>query len=215
MIHSFPFGSIEVICGSMFSGKTEELLRRIRRAQYARQKLQLFKPKIDNRYSESHVQSHDSTRAPSIPVNSAREILDRVENNTRVVAIDEAQFFDPEIVDVCQKLAFRGMRVLVAGLDMDFRGEPFGPMPQLLAIAETVTKLSAVCVVCGGPASRSQRLSSGGTEDQKQVLVGAKDVYEPRCRLCHEPTPILIQQPQLTREAENRSVAEKIATQQP
>lgn len=167
----------------MFSGKTEELMRRLKRAQYGRQKVQVFKPKIDNRYSDDHVQSHDANKILSIPVSTAKEILDRVEDNTRVVGIDEVQFFDDSILDVCNKLAYRGIRVICAGLDMDFRGQPFGPMPKLLAIAESVTKLQAVCVVCGMPASRSQKVIG----DQRLVAVGAKGMYEARCRFCHEP----------------------------
>jgi thymidine kinase len=170
----------------MFSGKTEELLRRIKRAQIGRQRVQVFKPVIDNRYSVDHVQSHDANRVPSHPVKTAREILELVEDTTRVVGIDEAQFFDEGVVDVAQKLAFRGMRVIVAGLDMDFRGQPFGSMPTLLAVAEEVTKLSAICMICGAPASRSQRLI-GGASGGEQILVGAKDIYEARCRFCHDP----------------------------
>jgi thymidine kinase len=180
-------GSIEVVCGSMFSGKTEELLRRVKRAQIGRQKVQVFKPVIDNRYSADHVQSHDANRVPSRPVTEARDILKFVDDNTRVVGIDEAQFFDESVVEVAQKLAFRGVRVIVAGLDMDFRGQPFGPMPRLLAIAEEVTKLSAVCMVCGGNASRSQRIAGPRGDGASRVLVGAKDLYEARCRFCHEP----------------------------
>ena len=180
-------GSIEVICGSMFSGKTEELLRRVKRAQIARQKTQVFKPAIDIRYSTDHVQSHDANRSPSISIERAREILERIEDNTRVVGIDEAQFFDDTVIDVAQKLAYRGINVIVAGLDMDFRGMPFGPMPKLLAIAEDVTKLSAVCVVCGNPASRTQRTSGPLGPDASKVVVGAKEMYEARCRFCHEP----------------------------
>jgi thymidine kinase len=180
--HRLP-GFIEVVCGSMFSGKTEELVRRVKRAQYGRQKVQVFKPKIDNRYSAEHVQSHDANRVLSTPVATAKEILDLVEDNTRLVGIDEAQFFGEDVIEVCNKLAYRGVRVIVAGLDMDFRGQPFGPMPKLLAIAESVTKLSAICVVCGNPASRSQRLV-GGTGI---IAVGAKESYEARCRFCHEP----------------------------
>lgn len=183
MLHQSLPGFIEVVCGSMFSGKTEELMRRIKRAQYGRQKVQVFKPKIDNRYSEDHVQSHDANRILSIPVANAKEILERVEDNTRVVGIDEVQFFDDSVIDVCNKLAYRGIRVICAGLDMDFRGQPFGPMPKLLAVAESVTKLQAVCVSCGMPASRSQRVVG----DQSVVAVGAKEMYEARCRFCHEP----------------------------
>jgi thymidine kinase len=192
-------GAIEVICGSMFSGKTEELLRRVKRAQIARHKVQVFKPIIDNRYSADHVQSHDANRVASKPVEKARDILKYVDDNTRVVGIDEAQFFDDAVVEVANKLAYRGMRVIVAGLDMDFRGQPFGPMPKLLAIAEDVTKLSAVCMGCGGPASRSQRVavpqsSEGASDGDQKILVGAKDFYEPRCRFCHEPDMIPVQE---------------------
>ena len=171
----------------MFSGKTEELLRRVRRAQIGRLKVQVFKPMIDNRYSADHVQSHDANRVASRPVDQARDILKYVDDNTRVVGIDEAQFFDESVVEVAQKLAFRGVRVIVAGLDMDFRGQPFGAMPKLLAIAEEVTKLSAVCMVCGGNASRSQRIAGPRGDGATRVLVGAKDLYEARCRFCHEP----------------------------
>src|SRR3954452_17994863 len=183
-------GFIEVVCGSMFSGKTEELLRRVKRAQIARQKVQVFKPTIDNRYSVDHVQSHDANRVASRPVEKAKDILKYVEDNTRVVGIDEAQFFDEGVVDVAQKLAYRGIHVIVAGLDMDFRGQPFGPMPKLLAIAEDVTKLSAVCVVCGNPASRTQRIAGAPGATGDNVLVGAKELYEARCRFCHEPDAI-------------------------
>lgn len=180
-------GWIEVVCGGMFSGKTEELVRRLKRAQIARQKIQVFKPVIDNRYSQDHVQSHDANRIHSKPVEKARDILKYVDDNTRVVGIDEAQFFDDTVVEVAQKLAYRGMRVICAGLDMDFRGQPFGPMPKLLAVAEEVTKLSAVCVVCGNPASRTQRTQGAVGPDAPKVAVGAKEMYEARCRFCHEP----------------------------
>ena len=180
-------GLIEVICGSMFSGKTEELLRRVRRLQIARQKAQLFKPAIDNRYSNDHVQSHDANRLPSRSVEKARDILRYTEDHTRVVAIDEAQFFDDAIVEVAQKLAYRGVNVIIAGLDMDSRGQPFGPMPKLLAVAEDVTKLSAVCVVCGNAASRSQRIVGPQGLNSARIAVGAKEMYEARCRFCHEP----------------------------
>lgn len=187
MFHKTLPGFIEVICGSMFSGKTEELVRRLKRAQIGRQKVQVFKPIIDNRYSADHVQSHDANRILSRPVSDAREILNLVDDNTRVVGIDEAQFFDDSVVDIAQKLAYRGIRVVVAGLDLDFMGQPFGPMPKLLAVAENVTKLQAVCMVCGGPATRSQRLSAPEGKSEDKVLVGAKDFYEARCRFCHEP----------------------------
>ncbi len=190
-------GIIEVVCGGMFSGKTEELMRRLKRAQYAKQKIQVFKPVIDQRYSVDHVQSHDANKILSIPVQTAKEILDRVDDNTRIVGIDEAQFFDDTIVEVAQKLAYRGTRVICAGLDMDFRGQPFGPMPKLLAVAESVTKLSAVCVVCGAPATRSQRVTRGETVGDNQVLVGSHDYYEARCRICHEPNDITYSQPGL------------------
>jgi thymidine kinase len=181
-------GQIEVICGSMFSGKTEELLRRVKRAQIARQKVQVFKPRIDNRYSADHVQSHDASKIISRPIDRAADVFRYLENNTRVVGVDEAQFFDDGFVEVCQQLAYRGIRVVVAGLDLDFRGQPFGPMPALLSVAEQVTKLQAVCMVCGGPASRSQRLSAPeNSQKDATVLVGAKEYYEARCRFCHEP----------------------------
>ncbi len=199
-------GCIEVVCGSMFSGKTEELMRRLKRAQYAKQKIQVFKPVIDQRYSTDHVQSHDANKILSTPVKTAKEILDRVDDNTRIVGIDEAQFFDDYIVEVAQKLAYRGTRVICAGLDLDFKGQPFGPMPLLLAVAESVTKLSAVCVVCGAPATRSQRLvaqtetipaENDSNFKEGQVLVGAHDYYEARCRICHEPNAIMTSQPGL------------------
>jgi thymidine kinase len=171
----------------MFSGKTEELMRRVRRAQIARQKVQIFKPVIDTRYSIDHVQSHDANRLPSRPIEKAKDILKLVEDNTRIVGIDEAQFFDDSVVEVAQKLAYRGIHVIIAGLDMDYRGQPFGPMPKLLAVAEDVTKLSAVCVVCGNPASRTQRISGPSGPNTSRIAIGAKEMYEARCRFCHEP----------------------------
>lgn len=183
-MHQSLHGFVEVICGSMFSGKTEELLRRVKRAQIAKQKVQVFKPCVDDRYSIDHVQSHDSSRIPSTVVKSSHEILDYLEDTTRVVGIDEVQFFDEAIVAIADKLAYRGVRVILAGLDMTFTGEPFGPMPKLLAIAENVTKLAAVCTVCGGPATRSQR-----TAPLKQGVpaqVGGAEAYEARCRFHHE-----------------------------
>lgn len=184
-------GRIEVVVGGMFSGKTEELLRRVKRAQIARQKVQLFKPKIDNRYSEDHIQSHNSNKMQSIVISSSQDILSRVDDNTRVVAIDEAQFFDEGIVDACQTLAYRGKRVILAGLDLDYRGKPFGPIPDLLAVAESVTKLAAVCVICGNPATRSQlvhaKADSSDLDDENPIVVGGQDSYEARCRFCHEP----------------------------
>lgn len=182
-------GQIEVIAGSMFSGKTEELLRLLRRAQIARQKTQVFKPALDHRYGRENVQSHDSSKTQAIAVEHASQILELTEENTLVVGIDEAQFFDEALVGVAERLAFRGKRVILAGLDLDYMGRPFGPMPQLLAIAEKVTKLAAICVVCGGPASRSQRLvkPETATSESEQVLVGGFKEYEPRCRMCHDP----------------------------
>lgn len=184
-------GSVEVICGSMFSGKTEELLRRIKRARIGRLKVQVFKPALDTRYSVDHVQSHDSTRVSSTPVKSSSDILDRVDDNTRVVGIDEAQFFDEGIVEVVQKLAYRGIRVICAGLDMDSRGLPFGPMPRLLSVAEQVSKLTAVCMVCGGNATRSQKLIQKEPADGN-ILLGGKESYEPRCRFCHDPEEVAV-----------------------
>ncbi|HOT95855.1 MAG TPA: thymidine kinase [bacterium] len=174
-------GWIEVICGSMFSGKTEELIRRLRRAQIARQKVAIFKPAIDNRYSTEHIVSHNEGRLPSKTVTSAQEILEQAGDST-VIGIDEAQFFGPELVEVCQKLADGGKRVIVAGLDQDYTGKPFEPIPQLLAVAEYITKTLAICVKCGNPANRTQRLS----HDSARVVVGAQNIYEARCRFCHE-----------------------------
>ena len=174
-----PRGSIEVICGSMFSGKTEELIRRLRRAQIAKLDIEIFKPKIDIRYDETAVVSHDSNSIHSTPVGNASSIL-LLGSNTQVVGIDEAQFFDEELPDVCIKLASKGIRVIVAGLDMDFKGKPFGPMPALMAIAEDVTKVHAICATCGSPATYSYRKIAL----VPQILLGAKESYEPRCRLC-------------------------------
>jgi thymidine kinase len=181
-------GHIELICGSMFSGKTEELIRRIKRAEFARQRIQVFSHGLDTRYGESQVASHNGVNWRAIPVQNAGQILERVEPGTTVVAIDEAQFFDSAIAQVAHTLADRGVRVIVAGLDMDFRGEPFGPMPLLMAQAEQVDKLSAICVVCGEPASRTQRLINGAPAkvDDPIILVGANEVYEARCRHCHQ-----------------------------
>lgn len=172
----------------MFSGKTEELIRRVRRAQIARQKVQVFKPSIDTRYDTERVSSHNGMHWDAIPVDRAEKILELVEEDTTVVAIDEAQFFNWEIAHVCEILADQGVRVIVAGLDMDFRGEPFGPMPLLMAQAEKVDKLQAICVRCGQPASRTQRLINGrpASVDDPVILVGASEVYEARCRHCHE-----------------------------
>jgi len=188
MSHRGVVGGIEVICGSMFSGKSEELIRRVRRAGIARQKVQVFKPALDNRYSSEHVSSHNGLLYKAVPVATVAEIADRIEPDTDVVAIDEVQFFDWEIANLCEELADRGVRVIVAGLDLDFRGEPFGPMPLLMAQAEQVDKLNAICVVCGGPASRTQRLINGrpAAYTDPVILVGASEVYEARCRHCHE-----------------------------
>lgn len=176
-------GWLEVICGPMFSGKSEELIRRIRRAQIARQRVQLFKPCVDDRYSQHEIVSHSQQRLPSTPVASSLDILDCVDDKTEVVGIDEAQFFDDGLADVCNKLANLGKRVIVAGLDMDYRGRPFEPMPRLMAIAEYVTKQLAICVLCGNPANHTQRL----TDEQVKILVGAQGTYEARCRRCFEP----------------------------
>ena len=172
-------GSIEVIAGSMFSGKTEELIRRLKRAKLANQQVEIFKPKIDIRYSNREVVSHDSRTIQSTPVETASSIL-LLTSDVEVVGIDEAQFFDEALVDVCNKLADSGVRVIVAGLDMDFKGIPFGPMPGLLAIAEEVTKVRAICMRCGSLASYSFRLA----DSDKKVLLGEKDNYEPLCREC-------------------------------
>lgn len=181
-------GWIEVICGSMFSGKTEELIRRVRRAQIARQKVQVFKHSLDARYAEREVASHNGMLWEAIPVENTAQLRAMIEPETTVVAIDEGQFFDDDLVDLCNDLARKGVRVVVAGLDMDFRGQPFGPMPQLMAEAEQVDKLHAICVVCGGPASRTQRLINGrpAAYDDPVIMVGANEVYEARCRGCHE-----------------------------
>jgi thymidine kinase len=176
-------GWIEVICGSMFSGKSEELIRRLRRAQIARQRVQIFKPSMDNRYSEDHIVSHSEMKIKSQRVVQASDIIDLLDGRTQVVGIDEGQFFQMDLVAVCNKLADAGKRVIIAGLDQDFRGKPFDPMPQLLAIAEYITKTLAICVRCGAPANRTQRLV--GNPDR--LLVGATDAYEARCRLCFEP----------------------------
>ena len=181
-------GSIEVVCGSMFSGKTDELIRRLVRATIAKQKVQVFKPAIDVRYAVEKVTSHAGANFDAIPIQNAQDIFTRMDADTTVVGIDEAQFFDPEVVEVSHTLAERGIRVLVAGLDMDFRGEPFGPMPRLMAVAERVDKLHAICMVCGDEASRTQRLVNGkpARYDDPVVIVGASELYEARCRVHHE-----------------------------
>ena len=181
-------GSIEVVCGSMFSGKTDELIRRLVRATIAKQKVQVFKPAIDIRYAVEKVTSHAGSNFDALPVEKAADIRNKLDRDATVVAIDEAQFFDPEIVNVAQELASHGVRVLVAGLDTDFRGEPFGPMPILMSMAEDVDKLHAICMVCGGEASRTQRLVNGkpARYDDPVVIVGASELYEARCRVHHE-----------------------------
>ncbi len=181
-------GWIEVICGSMFSGKSEELIRRIRRAEYAKQSVQVFKPIIDNRYSQSSVVSHNGTSVIAKPVENSAQIIELVNPETDVIGIDEVQFFDNEVVEVAQLLANKGYRIICAGLDQDFRGEPFGCVPELMALAESVTKLQAICVVCGSPASRTQRLINGkpASYHDPVILVGASEAYESRCRHCHQ-----------------------------
>jgi len=179
---------LEVIVGPMFCGKSEELIRRVRRAKIARQKVVVFKPKIDDRYSITEVVSHNGTKTESYAVEDSQEILAKIEPDTNVVAIDEVQFFDDGVIDVCQALVNSGRRVICAGLDQDFRGEPFGPVPVLMALAEDVTKLSAICNVCGGPATRTQRIIDGRPANYNDpiILVGAQEHYEARCRWCHE-----------------------------
>jgi thymidine kinase len=173
-------GWVEVICGSMFSGKTEELIRRLKRAQFANQKLILFKPLVDNRYHDDNVVSHQGTALQALAVNAPKDILERW-SNERIVAIDEAQFFNEEIIPIVNVLAGKGVRVIIAGLDMDYQGVPFGPMPQLLSIAEYVTKVHAICVSCGNLAQFSHRM----VEAKEQVLVGATEKYKPLCRSCY------------------------------
>lgn len=173
-------GWIEVVCGSMYSGKTEELIRRLRRAEIAKQKVLIIKPKIDDRYSSEHLVSHSDQRIPSVAVSTAEQILE-MSKDAQVIGIDEGQFFDMELVRVCQDLADQGKRVIVAGLDQDYRGEPFEPIPQLLAVAEYITKTLAICLQCGSPANRTQRLST----DSDRVVVGGSKMYEARCRHCH------------------------------
>ena len=179
-------GWIEVICGSMFSGKTEELIRRLNRAKIANQRVQIFKPTKDQRYSDNSVVSHNENAIDSIPIANSQDIYDHMED-VNVIGIDEAQFFDMELVAVCENLAVRGIRVVAAGLDMDFRGKPFGPIPDLLAVAEYITKVHAICPHCGSLATHSYRLS----EEKETVVIGEKDKYEPRCRICYEMGNIL------------------------
>ena len=188
MYQQYKEGWLEVISGCMFAGKTEELIRRMKVLEYAKKKIAVFKPKIDNRYSEDSVVSHAGSSVKSFNIKNAREIFDYIDDSYDVIAIDEVQFFDEEIVEICDHFADQGKRVMVAGLDMDFRGEPFSVMPQLFTHAEFVTKLTAVCMKCGAPATRSQRLIDGhpARYDDPVIQVGASEQYEARCRHCHE-----------------------------
>lgn len=183
-LHNMPgnTGWIEVVCGCMFSGKTEELIRRLRRAQIAKQSVMIFKPRIDNRYSANHIVSHSEQSLVSTVIDNPKEIL-ALAKDAKVIGIDEAQFFSADLVGVCDQLANEGKRVIVAGLDQDYRGKPFEPMPQLLAVAEYITKTLAICMSCGNPADRTQRT----TTQQERVVVGAQNVYEARCRKCFVP----------------------------
>ncbi|MBN1944356.1 MAG: thymidine kinase [Bradymonadales bacterium] len=183
--HYSPLGHIEVICGSMFSGKSEELIRRLRRAQIARQRVMIFKPALDDRYGEDEIVSHSQQRIPAFVTRGSADILDHLGDRTQVVGIDEVQFFDSGVVEVCNRLANMGLRVVVAGLDQDYRGVPFENVAQLMAIAEYVTKTLAVCARCGAPANRSQRLIAS----DERIVVGASGMYEARCRRCFDPEP--------------------------
>lgn len=187
MYRPINHGYIEVIIGPMYSGKSEELIRRIKRAKIAKQNIVVFKPSIDNRYSECDVVSHSGDSVNAIPISNPKEIYNFIDEKTQVVGIDEVQFFDEEIVNIAVDLADRGIRVIAAGLDMDFKGEPFGPTPRLLAIAEFVDKIQAICSVCGQPATRSQRLINGepAKYDDPIIQIGAVESYEARCRKCH------------------------------
>lgn len=191
MYETYHSGWIETITGSMFSGKSEELIRRLRRGINAKQKVIVFKPAIDDRYHKEKVVSHDGNEIEAINISTSREVLNQDLDNVDVIGIDEVQFFDGEIVNIVEQLAKNGHRVVVAGLDMDFRGEPFEPMPKLLAVSEQVTKLQAVCAVCGSPSSRTQRLINGEPAkiDDPIILVGANESYEPRCRAHHIVAP--------------------------
>jgi thymidine kinase len=193
-VHQTPkdIGWIEVICGSMFSGKTEELIRRVKRAVYGKRRVQVFKPKIDNRYDESAVVSHSQLKLISTPIDKAQEIIQFLQPDTEVVGIDEVQFLGPDVVPIIEGLAARGIRVICAGLDQDYLGKPFEPMPHLLAVAEYITKELAICVVCGNPANRTQRLLAR----EERVVVGAAGAYEARCRKCHVPNPTEATPPQ-------------------
>ncbi len=180
-------GWLEVITGPMYCGKSEELIRRLRRVKIAKQKVKVFKPVLDNRYSKKDVVSHSGNSIEAVPVDHPEEILERIDDTVDVVGIDEAQFFHEDLVGICEDLADRGIRVIIAGLDRDFRNQPFGPMPELMARAEYVDKLHAICIQCGEPASRTQRLIDGepAAVDDPVILVGASEVYEARCRSCH------------------------------
>ena len=191
-VSQFSGGWIEVVAGVMFSGKSEELMRRVRRAMIARKRVQVFKSHLDSRYAGLFaVSSHDGRSVDAIPVDSSAQIAQRIDPMAQVVAIDEAQFLDNGIIDVVTSLAARGRRVILAGLDTDFRGEPFGPMPHLMAIAEMVDKLNAICVLCGAPATRTQRLIDGepAAWDSPTIMVGGQEAYEARCRACHAVRP--------------------------
>lgn len=191
---SFPLyminqnGWIEIICGCMFSGKSEELIRRIRQAQYGNLEVKVFKPAIDDRYESSSVVSHNGTSIIAHAIKNSHKILTYINEDTDIVAVDEVQFFDEDIIPIASELAYRGIRVILAGLDTNFRGEPFGPMPKLMALSELVTKLNAICPICSSPASRTQRLINGkpASYDDPIIMVGASESYEPRCRQHHE-----------------------------
>jgi len=180
-------GWLEVITGPMYCGKSEELIRRLRRVKIAKQKVKVFKPVLDNRYSKKDVVSHSGNSIEAVPVDHPEEILERIDDSVNVIGIDEAQFFHEDLIEICEDLADRGIRVILAGLDKDFRNQPFGPMPELMARAEYVDKLHAICIQCGEPASRTQRLIDGepAAADDPVILVGAAEVYEARCRSCH------------------------------
>jgi thymidine kinase len=188
MYHTYKNGFIEVVCGPMFAGKTEELIRRIKRLEYAKQNVLVFKPKIDTRYALEEIVSHNLSKKPSIIIENSKEILNHIKEDTDAVVIDEVQFLDHDVVSVAEHLADHGIRVIVGGLDSDFRGEPFGPMPDLLARAEFVTKLTAICVKSGLPATRTQRIINGAPANYNDptILVGANESYEPRSRHYHE-----------------------------
>lgn len=202
-VRGHPIGWVEVIAGPMFSGKSEELIRRLRRAEIARQRVQVFKPVVDDRYAEEEIVSHSEMRIEAELVHSARTILERVEPRTQVVGIDEAQFFDRELVAAVDVLADQGKRVIVAGLDQDYLGRPFDPMPELLALAEEITKTLAICVVCGNPANRTQRLVAS----EERIVVGGASAYEARCRQCHEPGPRQAELPLAERTVERGKAA--------